>query len=172
MKVIAIAAVDRNGLIGKDSELPWNIPEDMKFFKDATREQIVIMGRKTYDSLGKALPKRENAVITRDLKWHASDARVFNDLLSAIQYFKGNLALQDKTIFIIGGAEIYSLSVPYLDEIWLTEIDAEFEGNVYFPFYRNGCLELASFTRVSSRPQSDLHEGSVRYVFSTYLKKS
>ena len=82
MKVIAIAAVAKNGVIGNGSELPWNIPEDMKFFRDSTRDQIVIMGRKTLDSLGKPLPKRENAVITRNQAFKVEGAQVFSDVKS------------------------------------------------------------------------------------------
>jgi len=81
VKVIAIAAVGRNGVIGRGSELPWDIPEDMKFFRDSTRGQIVVMGRKTYDSLGKALPARRNAVITRNPDWAVSDAEVYQSTL-------------------------------------------------------------------------------------------
>src|ERR1035437_273698 len=88
MKVIAIAAVGKNGVIGKENGLPWNIPEDMKFFREATRDQIVIMGRKTLDSLGKPLPKRENAIITRNSNFKIENARVFTDVGSAIQFYR------------------------------------------------------------------------------------
>src|ERR1035437_1888912 len=88
MKVIAIAAVAKNGVIGNGSELPWSIPEDMKFFREATRDQIVIMGRKTLDSLGKPLPKRENAIITRNVNFKVENARVFSAVKSAIQYYR------------------------------------------------------------------------------------
>jgi dihydrofolate reductase len=168
VKVIAIAAVSRNGVIGRGSELPWHIPEDLKFFKDSTRGQRVIMGRKTYDSLGKALPGRENGVITRNLSWSVSDAQVFSDLGTALEEWKPLAEREGKNIFVIGGAEIYRLSFPFLDEIWLTEIDAEFEGDVVFPEYQKGELNLPEFRRTHELPQKDFAGSNYRYRFSRF----
>ena len=167
MKIIAIAAVGRNGVIGKGSELPWNIPEDMKFFRESTRGQVVIMGRKTYDSLGKALPARRNAVITRNSSWSVPDAEVYSELSSALTALAPVAKLENKDLFVIGGAEIYALSLPFLDEVWLTEIDAEFDGDVFFPLYREGRFEAAGFVRESVREQAD-SSSPFRYRFCVY----
>jgi dihydrofolate reductase len=169
MKVIAIAAVGRNGVIGKGSELPWDIPEDMKFFRDATRGQIVVMGRKTYDSLGKALPARRNAVITRNTSWSVSDAEIYSDLSSALNHLKPVALAEGKTVFVIGGAEIYTLSLPFLDEVWLTEIDSDFEGDVFFPLYCEGRFEAAGFVQVAAREQSD-SASPFHYRFCVYQR--
>jgi dihydrofolate reductase len=169
MKLIAIAAVGKNGAIGHAGELPWNIPEDMKFFRDSTREQIVVMGRKTYQSLKKALPKRENAVITRDANFSVSDARIFHALPDAISFFKAREDLAAKTIFVIGGGEIYTLSIPLLDEIWLTEVNAEFNGDAFFPHYSEGKLNLPEFASSSIKLQEDL-TSTFQYKFTRYAR--
>ena len=171
LKVIAIAAVGKNGVIGNGSNLPWNIPEDMKFFMNSTRGHLMIMGRKTFDSLGKPLPKRENAVITRDESWSHDGVHVFNQLETAIAFYQKKFAHSNQIIFVMGGAEIYRLSIPLLDEIWLTEIDSEFEGNIRFPFYRAGKLELPNFELKTSESQKD-SSSSFSYHFNRYLKKS
>lgn len=170
MKVIAIAAVGRNGVIGRSGQLPWDLPEDMRFFRDSTRGQIVIMGRKTYESLGKALPKRENAVLTRDPAWQAADAVVFGSLESAIMHYRGRPELADRSLFVIGGGEIYTLSLPLLDEIWLTEIDADFEGDAFFPQYFEGRLRVPGFSRFSSSPQSEKLPSGLCYRFSRFSR--
>ena len=172
MKVVAIAAVSKNGIIGKENGLPWSIPEDMRFFRESTRGQVVVMGRKTYDSLGRALPKRENAVITRNPDWQVPDARVFHRLQDALHYYRGRPEFADRTIFIIGGAEIYGLSIPYLDEFWLTEIDAEFDGDTSFPGYQDGKLEVSGFVRTELRPRSEPHPEDIQYCFSVYRRMS
>lgn len=172
MKLIAIAAVGRNGVIGKQGLLPWDLPEDMRFFRESTRGQIVVMGRKTYESLGKALPKRENAVLTRDSSWSAIDAAVFRSLEEAIIHYRSRQDLEGKDLFVIGGGEIYTLSLPVLDEIWLTEIDSDFEGDAFFPNYSSGQLQVPGFVRSSSVPQREFPSSGLRYVFSRFDRKS
>ncbi len=171
MKIIAIAAVARNGIIGKGSELPWSIPEDMKFFRDSTREQIVLMGRKTYQALGKALPKRENGVITRDKEFIAPDAKVFHSLEEGIEYYRSQESLANKVLFVIGGAEIYALSRKHLDEVWLTEIESEVDGDIYFPDYRGASLHWNEFERTKLGDQKDFESSSFRYQFSRFVRR-
>ena len=171
MKIIAIAAVAINGIIGKGSELPWNIPEDLKFFRDSTRDQVVLMGRKTYQALGKALPKRKNGIITRDLKFTANDADVFQSIEKGIEYYQNQSELSGKILFIIGGAEIYNVSRAFLDELWLTEINEEVEGDVYFPQYHSGNLAWSEFRREKLGDQNDFVSSSFHYQFSRFLKE-
>ena len=170
MKVIAIAAVAQNGAIGKRNGLPWEIPEDMKFFRDSTRDQIVLMGRKTLDSLGKPLPKRENAVITRDLAWNKEGVRVFHDLEAAISFYKNSSEFQGKTLFVIGGAEIYRLALPFLDEVWLTEIEQSVEGDAFFPDYQQGEFIRPEFQIREKKSQTDFASGTFRYSFNYYSR--
>ncbi len=170
MKIIGIVAASRNGVIGKNGHLPWSLPEDLKFFRDSTRDQIVLMGRKTYDSIGKALPKRENAVITRDRSWSVPDARVFYDLKDAVDFYRNQPSLASRDLFIIGGAEIYRLATPFMDELWITEVDAEIEGDTFFEGYENGKLLLPGFTRIRNRPQAEASPSGPRYSFSVYTR--
>jgi len=162
MKAISIAAVGKNGVIGNGLELPWNIPEDMKFFRDSTRGQIVIMGRKTLDALGAPLPKRENALITRNKDWKpaftsAEPIRIFSDVKTAIDYYRAHEKdFPGKNIFVIGGAQIYEAAMDFVDEVWLTEIDHSFDGDIHFPFYRDGQFLRPDFKRAESLPQKDL----------------
>src|SRR5689334_11585729 len=101
MKVIAIAAVARNGVIGRDLDLVWNIPEDMRFFRQSTKGHVVVMGRKTFDALKRPLPNRENIVITRDKNWSAEGVRVFHDLKSAIGAIKNEPKSPGIELFVI-----------------------------------------------------------------------
>jgi dihydrofolate reductase len=172
VKIIAIAAVGKNGVIGKGSELPWHIPEDMKFFRDSTRGHAVVMGRKTYEALGKALPGRENAVITRNPEFKPADARVFDNLKAAIESLRPGVEASGKDLFVIGGAEIYALSFPFLDGIWLTEIDADFEGDVFFPSYENGQLRVPGFRPERRLPKQDLSGSPYAYRFVYYSRSA
>ena len=143
----------------------------MKFFREVTRDQIVIMGRKTFESLGKALPKRENAIVTRNANFNIENARVFFDVKSAIQYYRDHEAdFSEKNIFMIGGAQIYEASIEFLDEVWLTEIDQEFQGDIYFPFYQNGQFQRSEFSLSQTRFKQDL-SCPFSYRFNEYRRK-
>jgi dihydrofolate reductase len=125
-----IAAVARNGVIGIDNRLPWRLPADLQHFKALTMGHVVIMGRKTWESLpGKfrPLPGRRNIVVTRDGSYHAEGATVATSLAAAIAAADGGEA------FLIGGAELYVAALPLADCLQLTEIDAAFEGDTFFP---------------------------------------
>jgi dihydrofolate reductase len=170
MKLIAIAAVGKNGALGWKGKLPWNLPEDLRYFRDSTRGQIVLMGRKTYDSLGKPLPKRENAVLTRDRSFQAAGVRVFHDLESAVHFYGSAPEFRELDLFVIGGAEIYSLSLPFLHEILLTEIEEEFEADAFFPGYSGGEFSIPGFERVETRPGLECDSASHRYRFSRFRR--
>ncbi len=134
-----IAAVARNGAIGKDNALLWRLPEYLKFFKRTTLGCPVIMGRKTWDSIGRPLPGRRNIVITRNTSWQAEGAEVFHDLDSALA------ATADvPKVFVIGGGELYAQALPLADELVLTEVDADFEGDTFFPEW-----DGSAFTEIS-----------------------
>jgi dihydrofolate reductase len=132
-ELVLIAAVARNGVIGRDGGLPWRIPEDMAHFRRATAGCPVIMGRKTWDSLPakfRPLPGRHNIVVTRRRGWHADGASVVNDLDAALAA-AGNA----ERAFVIGGAELYVAALARADELVLTEIDADVEGDARFPAF-------------------------------------
>jgi dihydrofolate reductase len=133
MIVSMIAALSKNRVIGKDNDLPWKLPDDMKFFMDTTRGHHAIMGRKNYDSIPpkfKPLPDRTNIVVTRQKKFEAPGCKVVDSIEKGL---KIAMESNEPEAFIIGGAEIYKLALPYAHRLYLTEIDAIIEGDTYFP---------------------------------------
>jgi dihydrofolate reductase len=133
MIVSLIAAMAENRVIGKNNDLPWKLPDDMKFFMQTTKNHHVVMGRKNYDSLQdkfKPLPNRTNIVVTRQQQFNAPGCIVVNSIEKALEIGKNN---QEAELFIIGGAEIYKLSLKYADKIYLTEIHSEVDGDTFFP---------------------------------------
>ncbi len=131
-KLALIVAMDEERGIGKNNDLMWNLPNDMRFFKEMTHGQIVVMGRKNYDSIPerfRPLPNRENCVITRNPTFEAPGCKVFNTLQDCIDAYKED----ERTIFIIGGGEIYRLALETLslDELYITEIDHTFNADTF-----------------------------------------
>lgn len=124
-----ITAFDEKGLIGKDFGLPWDIPEDLKYFKKTTLGKTVIMGLTTYQSMGRLLPKRENVIATLD-NTVVEGATMVYDLEAYLKTIT-----EEKEVFIIGGAMIYKIAENYADRLYVTHIAGEYEGNVYFPEY-------------------------------------
>ena len=133
MIVSAIAALSQNRVIGKNNDLPWKLPDDMKFFMESTKGHHVVMGRRNYDSLHekyKPLPQRTNIVITRQQDFKAPGCVVMHAVEPALDLARKN---GEKECFIIGGAEIYQLAMPYTTRLYMTEIDAVIEGDTFFP---------------------------------------
>jgi dihydrofolate reductase len=133
MIVSAIAALSKNRVIGKNNDLPWRLPDDMRFFMETTKGHHVIMGRKNYDSLHakyKPLPERTNIVITRQKDLKAPGCIVLHAVEPALEIARKN---EEQECFIIGGADIYKLAMPYTTRLYLTEIDAVITGDTFFP---------------------------------------
>jgi len=130
-RICVIAALAANGTIGKDNALPWRLPADLKHFKELTLGHPVVMGRKTYESIGKPLPGRRNLVISRNRGYSAPGCEVVHSLDTAIAACLGT-----QTLFVIGGAELYREALPRAHRLELTEIHAEFDGDAVFPEYR------------------------------------
>lgn len=128
--IAIIAAVSENNVIGKDSKLPWRLPADMKYFKTMTRGNVVVMGRKTFQSLGKPLPDRVNIVITRQKSFKEQGVLTASSLQQALNTAR---QFEGKDIFIIGGGEIYRQSLDICDRIYLTRIHEHFNGDAFFP---------------------------------------
>lgn len=135
-----IWAMDKNRVIGKDNQLPWHLPEDLKFFKKSTMGHPVAMGRKTHESIGRPLPGRENIIITRNEQYESENCTVFHSAEEFVDFCKK----KDEEVFVIGGAEIFRQLFPYADKLYLTVINEEFEGDTFFPEFDLGGWELIS----------------------------
>lgn len=127
--ISAILAMSENRVIGLHNQLPWHLPADLKHFKTLTTGHPIIMGRKTYQAIGKPLPNRTNIILTRDATFSAPDCIVTTSAAEALESAK---EIETVEIFIIGGAEIYKIFFPYTQRIYLTQIHKTFEGDTYF----------------------------------------
>jgi len=134
MKIALIVALSQNNIIGRDNQLPWHLPEDLKYFKSVTMGKPVLMGRKTFDSIGRPLPGRANIVITRDAQWTADGVEVVTDIQAALAAGeKACKAAGGDEIMVIGGAQIYQKFLPLADRLYLTRVEAQVEGDAFFP---------------------------------------
>ncbi|MDA0757668.1 MAG: dihydrofolate reductase [Bacteroidetes bacterium] len=156
--ITLIAAVSENNVIGKDNKLIWYLSDDLKHFKELTKGHAVIMGRKTFESMPKALPNRTNIVITRKTDYVANDAIVVNSLNQALEK-----AVDDKQPFIIGGGEIYSLAIKIADRIELTRVHTDLEGDAYFPEIDHSIWEEVSREKRLKDEKHDYDFTFVRY---------
>ena len=157
-KVTLIAAIDENGVLGKDNQLIWHLPEDLKRFKRLTTGHSIIMGRKTFESLPKALPNRHNIVVTRNQNYSKEEVTVCHSLEAAIGFTK-----DDDQPFIIGGGEIYKQAIGLADVIELTRIHSQFEGDVFFPKIDSKKWTVKKEERMS--------HPDFEYSFFTYIRK-
>jgi len=130
MNFAAVVAHDKNRLIGGENKLLWDLPEDLKHFKKLTLNSIVIMGRKTFESIGKPLPKRLNVILTKDINFKPNGCLVYNNIDDIIGDFN-----EDPNVFVIGGGEIYKQFFPYIQRIYASLVDDEYRGDTYFPDY-------------------------------------
>ena len=135
MELVFVVARARNGVIGRDGAMPWHLPADLKRFKRITVGKPIIMGRKTFESIGKPLPGRQNIVLTRDANWHADGVTVVPNLAEAIAAAGLDPRARADGIMVIGGAQIYAEALPSATRIELTEIDAEPEGDTFLPAF-------------------------------------
>lgn len=129
MTLTLVAAVGANGVIGVDGRLPWRLPEDLAVFKALTLGGVLLMGRATYESIGRPLPGRTTVVLTRQQDWSAPGVRVAHDLDSALR-LAGDLGDQ---VFVVGGAQVYADTLGFADRLVITSVDASPEGDTYFP---------------------------------------
>ena len=139
MRVALVAAIARGGVIGTGDSIPWHIPEDLAFFRDLTMGHVVVMGRRTWDSIPerfRPLPGRRNVVVTRNTAWAADGAERAASLDGAL-----HLVEDAAEVFVIGGAEIFAAALPVADALALTEIELDVEGEVLFPPWDHGAFE-------------------------------
>lgn len=123
-----IAAIGKDRVLGFRGRIPWNLPADLRRFRDITRGHAVIMGRKTFESIGKPLPDRTNIIVTTDVHYHRDGCRVAHSISEALTGL-GN----EEEAFVIGGGEIYRLALPYADRLYISHVDAAPTGDVFFP---------------------------------------
>ena len=160
-KVSVVAAVARGGVIGREGTIPWRIPEDSRHFRDLTLGHAVVMGRRTWESLPerfRPLPGRRNVVVTRNPEWSATGAERAGSLPDALA-----LLADEPQVFVVGGWKLYAEALPLADELHLTEIDAEFEGDVVFPSF-----DLTVFAEVSRERRTT--EDGTPLAFVTYAR--
>lgn len=163
MIISAIVATAKNNVIGAQNDIPWYLPADLKYFKKVTLNHHIIMGRKCFESIGRPLPKRTNVVITRNLFYIASNCMVVHSVEEALKLAEEN---GEEEAFIIGGGEIYELSLPYLDRLYLTEVDLEVEGEVYFPE-----IEPEKWTKTFEEAHRADDKNEHNYTFKIFNRK-
>lgn len=125
-----IVAHDKNHVIGLNNEMPWHLPGDLAYFKKVTMGKPIIMGRNTFESIGRPLPGRQNIVITRNKQYQAAGTDVVHSLEAALELVK-----DEPEIMVIGGQQIFTEALPLAERLYITKIDHEFEGDTYFPTY-------------------------------------
>lgn len=160
MKISLIVAMAANRAIGLHNKMPWHLSADLKKFKAITMGSPIVMGRKTYESIGRPLPGRSNIIISRNLDYQQADCLVFNDIKTAIEASSKDA----EEIFIIGGAELYKATLPHADNLYLTLINQDFDGDTFFPE-----IDFKVWTEASREDISD--DPSVNFNYS-FLKLS
>lgn len=157
MDIALIVAVARNGVIGRDGTLPWRLSNDLRYFKSVTMGKPVIMGRKTYESIGRPLPGRPNIVVSRNPGFRATGVDVRDSLKAAISHAE---SLGGGEAMIIGGAGLYRDALPVVTRIYLTEIDADVNGDVRFPPF-----DRAAWTELSREKQPATDKDEYEHSF-------
>ena len=157
MIVSQIAAMSRNRIIGKDNKLPWNMPDDLAYFFKVTRGHHIILGRKNFEAIGKALPSRVNIVVTRNPNYKAPGCIVVENIQQALKYSESK---GEEEVFIVGGGQIYQASLGITNKIYLTIIDTEIEGDVFFPEF-----DLKSWNVISKVSHSADNRNPFNYTY-------
>lgn len=171
MIISLISAVAKNGVIGGGNTLLWNLPADMKHFRDKTHGHTVIMGRKTYESIGKPLPNRKNIIITRDTNYYRNGVDVVNSLeealkLASLEQGKEFEENQDEVeVFVIGGGEIYKQSMEKANRLYITEVHKDFEGDTLFP-----SIDKSTWKEISREYFEPDEKNNIPYSFIEYKK--
>ncbi len=164
-EIVHVVAMDQQRCIGKGNDLPWHISADLKHFKEITQGGVVVMGRKTLDSMGRALPKRVNWVITRDQNWSYGGVKVAHTIEDALEQAIADVEASEKptSIFIIGGGEIFKQTITIADRLELTHVELDVQGDAHYP-------EIpAEFQKVASEAHID-DKTAIAFEFATYRK--
>ena len=163
MQISCIVAVANNNVIGKNNDIPWYLPADLKYFKKRTIDHHIIMGRNCYNSIGKPLPKRTNVILTRDPFYISSSCLVAHSIEEALTMAFDN---GEKEAFIIGGGEIYKESMHFWDKLYLTEVDLEIEGDIFFPE-----IDMKEWKLISEEAHEKDDKNEYNYVFKVFERK-
>ena len=155
-----IAIIGKNRELGKDNQLLWNMPEDMKRFRETTQGHPIIIGRKTHESIGKKLEGRENIIVTTKENYETQGCKVVHSLEKGLSYAR---EIDKEEVFIIGGAQIYEQALPYTDKLYLTIVNQEAEADSYFPDY-------SEFINVVKEEKGQTNKG-IKYKFKEIIKK-
>ena len=162
MIVSCIVATAKNNVIGKDNDIPWYLPADLKYFKRTTLDHHIIMGRNCYRSIGQPLPKRTNIILTRDPYFISSSCLVAHSIEEALTMAFEN---GEKEAFIIGGGQIYEQSIKYWDKLYLTEVDLEVDGDVFFPE-----LDMSEWELVWEEHHEKDEKNEFNFTFKVYQR--
>jgi len=160
MNISITVAMDKNGLIGKNNALPWCLPEDLSYFRRITLGKIIVMGRKTFESIGKPLDERENVILTRDKNYYADECIVVNSFEEVINRYK------EEEIFVIGGSEIYRQFLPIARRLYITKIEYEFQGDTFFP-----TIDYSQWKEISRKKGIRNMDNPYNYYFYVYERK-
>ncbi len=155
-----IAAMDTNNVIGYNNDMPWSLPNDLKHFKEVTSHSTIIMGRKTYESIGRPLPNRRNIILSRSGFQTDDDVEV----ISSIDNIK-ELAKEEE-VFVIGGGTIYEQVIPYADRLYITRIDADLKGDTYFPQFNESEWKV-----IDEKDGIQNEDNKYNHKFYTYSRK-
>lgn len=145
MRLSIIVAMDDNQLIGQDNALPWHLPADLGYFKRTTIGKTVLMGRKTYESIGRPLPSRRNVIVSRNADFRAEGCEVVSSIDQALE-----LARHDDEVMVMGGASFYEQMLPSVDRLYITQIEGTYEGDAYFPVFNRA--DFSESFRESHQP--------------------
>lgn len=164
MIVSAIVAKAKDNVIGKDNDIPWYLPADLKYFKKTTLNHHIIMGRKCFQSIGKPLPKRTNIIVTRNPFYIVSNCYIASSVEEALEIAHDN---GEEEAIIIGGGEIYKLTQKLWDKLYITEVHAEIEGDIFFPK-----IDTKKWVKVSEESHQKDAKHEFDYSFLVYEKKA
>ena len=162
MSIKLICAISKNNVIGNENKLPWNISEDLKRFKELTSNNWIVMGRKTFDSIGRPLPNRKNIVLSENKNLKIDSVEVFNTPEDVIESYKNNS--DQKDLFIIGGTYIYELFLEYCEYLFITHVDKEYLGDAFFPK-----IDWNEWKLIGEETRFDDKEG-VNFYFRDYKR--
>lgn len=137
-----IVAMSKNRVIGKDGKMPWHLPNDLKYFKQVTTDNVVVMGRKTFESMGKPLSNRINIILTKDVNYKAEGCLVFNSIDHLLESIK-----HISNVFVIGGSELYKQFLPIAKKLYITYLNHEFNGDTFFPEYDENEWRITEITK-------------------------
>lgn len=161
IKISLIVAMDKNRVIGKDNDLPWRLPKEFEYVKKTTMGHTIVMGRKNFESIGRALPGRKNVILTRDKTFSFEGCIIAHSIKEVF-----DLCKNDEEVFIFGGEQIYEIFMPYVEKMYITKIDYAFEGDTYFPE-----VDYNEWDEVSVKQGITDEKNPYTYYFHVYEKK-